>query len=239
MKKIVLVFIAVLSITAAFAQTKKMTKADIANKAGDHLMFQLGTDHWSGAPDSISSHNKGLSRGANIYVMLNKPFKNNPQYSAAFGLGVGTSNMYFKTVNVAINSLTTKLPFTSLDSTDRFKKYKLSTAYLEIPVELRFTKDPSRDNKSVKAAIGVKVGTLLNVHTKGKTLENKSGSTINAYTQKETDKRFFNSTRLCGTARIGYGIYSIYGSYQITTLLKDGVGPQIHPFEIGFCLSGL
>ncbi|MEI9955306.1 MAG: outer membrane beta-barrel protein [Ferruginibacter sp.] len=239
MKKIVLVFVAVVSITAAFAQTKQLSKADLANKAGDHFMFQLGSDHWAGAPDSISDHNKGLARGINVYVMLNRTFKNNPQFSAAFGLGVGTTNMYFKTVNVDINSLTTKLPFTNLDSTDRFKKYKLSTAFLEVPVELRFVKDPTRENKSLKGAIGIKVGTLLNVHTKGKTLENKTGATINAYTQKESDKHFFNSTRLCGTARIGYGIYSIYGSYQITTLLKDGVGPQIHPFEIGFCLSGL
>ena len=240
MKKIVFVFTALVFTTASFAQNKKNTgKADMVKTAGDHLMIQLNTNHWGGAPDSITNHKKGLARGANIYVMMNKPFKNNPKLSAAYGIGFGTSNMYFKNYNVDIKSTATKLPFTSLDSADHFKKYKVTTAFFEVPVELRFVKDPSRNNKSFKAAIGVKVGTLLNVHTKGKTLLNKSGSTVNTYTDKITNKRFFNSTRLSATGRVGLGNYSLYGSYQITTLLKDGVGPQIHPFEIGFCISGL
>jgi hypothetical protein len=171
--------------------------------------------------------------------MMNKPFKNNPQFSAAYGIGFGTSNMYFKSLNIDIKSTNTKLPFTNLDSTDHFKKYKLTTAYLEVPLELRFVKDPSRESKSLKAAIGVKIGTLLNVHTKGKTLENKNGGIINSYTDKISNKHFFNSTRIAATGRIGFGNYSLFGSYQFTGLLKDGVGPVLHPFEIGFCLSGL
>jgi len=242
MKKIVFVLIAFLSVSAVFAQDKdkkKPTKKNVVTGAGDHIMVQLASDHWTGMPDSIKSHTKGLSRGANVYLMMNKPFKNNPQFSAAYGIGVGTANMYFKTVNIDVKSTTTTLPFTSLDSTDRFKKYKLSTAYLEIPVELRFVKDPSRESKSLKGAIGIKLGTLLNVHTKGKTLENKAGSILDSYTQKINNKHFFNSTRLAATGRIGYGNFSLYGSYQITALLKDGVGPAIHPFEVGICLSGL
>jgi hypothetical protein len=240
MKKIVFVVIAFLCVTAVFAQdTKKTSKSDLVNRAGDHFMFQLGSDHWSGMPDSIKNHTKGLSRGLNIYVMNNKVFKKNPQFSAAYGIGFGTSNMYFKTLNIDVKSTATKLPFTSLDSTDHFKKYKITTAYLEVPVELRFVRHPEKENKSLKGAIGLKIGTLLNVHTKGKTLENKTGGIIDSYTQKETNKHFFNSTRVAATGRVGFGNYSVYGSYQITALLKDGVGPLIHPFEIGICLSGL
>jgi hypothetical protein len=240
MKKIVLAFFAFAAVTSSFSQTKKNTsKADLANRAGDHIMLQLATDHWAGMPDSIKNHTKGLSRGANVYVMMDKPFKNNPRFSAAFGIGFGTANMYFKNYAVNIKSTTTKLPFTSLDSADHFKKYKLTTAYLEVPVELRFVDNPLKNNKSFKAAIGVKVGTLLNVHTKGKTLQNSANSTTNAFTQKETNKHFFNSTRLAVTGRVGYGNFSLYGSYQITSLFKDGVAPQIKPFELGICLSGL
>jgi hypothetical protein len=241
MKKIVLVCIAFVAVSSVFAQTPKTTpkNSNIIEGAGDHLMFQLNTDHWAGMPDSVNSHTKGLSRGLNVYLMLNKPFKANPQFAVAFGIGVGTANMYFKDYNIDVKSTATKLPFTALDSTDHFKKYKLSTAYAEIPIELRFVKDPERENKSFKAAIGIKLGALLNVHTKGKTLQSKTGSTINTYIQKEDNKRFFNSTRIAATARIGYGNYSLYGSYQFTGLLKDGVGPDIHPFEIGICVSGL
>ena len=240
MKKIVLVCIAFAAVTAVSAQNKKNpTKANLVNQAGDHIMLQLGSDYWSGMPDSINSHSKGLSRGGNVYVMMNKPFKNNPHFAVAFGVGVGTSNMYFKNYNIDIKSTAAKLPFTSLDSADHFKKYKLTTAYLEVPLEFRFVKDPEKNNKSLKGAIGIKIGTLLNVHTKGKTLQNKTGGTVNTFTEKESNKRFFNSSRIAATGRIGIGNYSLYGSYQITALLKDGVGPIIHPFEIGICLSGL
>ena len=239
MKKIVLVFVAFAAAVSVFGQDKKTNKSTLVNRAGDHIMLQLGSDMWLNAPDSIASHKKGLSRSANVYVMMDKVFKSDKRFSAAFGLGVGSSNMYFKNVNVDIIATSTKLPFTNLDSANRFKKYKVTTAFLEVPVELRFTNDPDNPNKGIKAALGVKVGTLLNVHTKGKTLQNKSGGTINNYVAKQSDKHFFNSTRLAVTGRIGYGNYSLFASYQINNLLKDGAGPAMKPLQVGICLSGL
>jgi Outer membrane protein beta-barrel domain len=239
MKKIVFAFAAVAAFFSVQAQDKKNTSNDILNRAGDHVMLQLGSDIWMGAPDSINSHKKGLSRGANIYVMKDKVFKSDKRFSVAFGVGVSSSNVYFKNYNVDITSTATKIPFTSLDSSNHFKKYKLTTAFLEVPLEFRFTNDPANASKSIKGALGVKVGTLLNVHTKGKTLQNKSGGTVNNYTQKLSDKKFFNSTRLSVTGRVGYGNYSLFASYQINNLLKDGVGPDIKPLQVGICISGL
>jgi hypothetical protein len=171
--------------------------------------------------------------------MMNKPFKTNKNFSAAFGIGVSSSNMYFKNTNIDISSNASKLPFSNLDSSNRFKKYKISTAFLEVPLELRFIKDPEKGNKTLKAAIGVKVGTLLNVHSKGKTLQNKNGGVVNNFVQKQSDKHFFNGTRLSATARVGYGNFSLFASYQINNLLKDGVGPNIKPLQVGLCISGL
>jgi hypothetical protein len=202
-------------------------------------MLQLSNDRWIGAPDSINSRTKGLSRGLNIYVMMDKPFKGNPKFSAAFGLGVSTSSMFFKNTGIDIKASGARLPFKNLDTLSRFKKFKLAIAYLEIPVELRFSSKPDNNNKSLKFAIGAKVGTLLKVHTKGKTLLDGNGRTINNYTEKESSKRFFNGTRISGTARIGYGIYSLFASYQINNLLKDGAGPDIRPLQIGISISGL
>ncbi len=239
MKKIIAVLIAFVSVVSLNGQNKKGNSASIINRAGDHVMIQLGSDIWGGAPDSISSRKKGLWRGANVYVMMNKPFKTNKNFSAAFGIGISSSNMYFKNTNVDITSRSPRLPFTNLDSADRFKKYKVSTAFLEVPVEIRFTKNPEKGNKSIKAALGVKVGTLLNVHTKGKTLQSKTGGIVNNFVQKQSDKHFFNSTRLSATARVGYGNFSLFASYQINNLLKDGVGPDIKPLQVGICISGL
>jgi hypothetical protein len=244
MKKIVFVVIGCLFFSLGFAQdtthaATKNNKIDFKSRAGDHFMLQLSTDHWSGMPDSISSHQKGFSRGFNAYVMLNKPFKNSPKISLGIGLGISTSNIYFKKMNVDLKAAPGLLPFTPVDSAEHFKKYKLASTFLEVPLEFRFTARPDEPNKSFKAAIGLKAGTLLNVHTKGKTLLNAAGTTLNSYTEKESSKRFINGTHFMATARVGYGIFSLFGSYQLNRFLKDGAGPAIKLYQVGLTISGL
>ena len=244
MKKIVFVVIGCLFFSMAFSQessssTTNNNKVNFTNRSGDHFMFQLSSDHLAGMPDSISSHQNSLSRGFNAYVMLNKPFKGAPKLSLGIGVGISTSNMYFKKMEVNVKAAPGLLPFISEDSADHFKKYKLATSFLQVPLEFRFTSKPNNPNKSFKAAVGIKVGTLVNVHTKGKTLLNASGSTLNSYLEKENSKRFFNTTDFMATARIGYGILSLFGSYQLNKMLKDGAGPDIKLYQIGLTLSGL
>ncbi len=238
MKKILFIVFALITTFAANAQEKKKV-GGFMNRTGDHLMLQLTSDYWMGTPDSIDKRINGFARGANVYVMLDQRFKSAPQWSVAFGVGVGTSNMYFKNTVVDIKAKSNKLPFINVDSINHFKKYKLTTAFLEIPLELRYTLDPLNEMKSIKFAIGVKVGTLLNVHTKGKTLLDKNGATLNSYTAKETGKAYFNSTRLAATARVGYGNFSLFGSYQFNNIFKDGVAADVKLVQIGLNFSGL
>ena len=238
MKKLLFIVFAFVTVFTATAQEKKK-KSGFMTRTGDHLMLQLTSDHWIGAPDSIKSRMKGLARGANIYVMLDQRFKGSPQWSVAFGLGVGTSNMYFRNMVVDIKAKTNTLPFKVVDSVDHFKKYKLTTTFLELPLELRFTLKPENESKSIKAALGVKVGTLLNVHTKGKTLLDKTGATVNGYSAKESAKPYFNSTRLAATARLGYGNFSLFGCYQFNNIFKDGVAADMKLFQVGLNFSGL
>jgi hypothetical protein len=216
---------------------KTWTKIDLSNRSNDHVMIQFGADTWTGTPDSIST--KGFSRFFNAYIMLDKPFKTNPKFSVGLGVGIGSSNMFFDKTYVDVKAQGNRLPFQRVDSINHFKKFKLTTVFLEAPVELRYSSDPEHSNSSFKVAIGAKIGTLLKAYTKGKNLEDKNGNLINSYVAKESSKKFFNSTRLAGTLRIGYGIVSLFGSYQITSILKDGTGPDIKPYSIGLTISGL
>ncbi len=202
-------------------------------------MIQLAANFWNGTADSVDNYIKGFNRSANVYVMLNKPFKGNAKMSAAIGIGVGTAAMYFDKMEVKITDNKPKLPFIRTDTGLNYKKYKLATAFLEIPVELRFTAHPETPNKSLKGAIGVKVGTLLNAHTKGKSLRTSGGTKINEATFKASSKSYFNTTRISVTARAGYGLFSLFGSYGLTNVFKDGVAPEIKPFQIGLSISGL
>ncbi|MEP7163055.1 MAG: outer membrane beta-barrel protein [Ferruginibacter sp.] len=240
MRKLLVVVLVLLASMPAFSQTAKDKKnKDILSRSGDHLMLQLSSDHWLGAPDSVKSHIKGFSRGINVYAMLNKPFRADPRFSIAFGIGVGSSNIYFKKMTVDIAATTTALPFTATDTTEHYKKFKLSNTFLEVPIEFRFTSNPETPNKAIKVALGAKIGTMLNAHTKAKTLQDASGKTISNAIEKTNTKSYFNTTRLALTARIGYGNFTLFGAYNVTAMFKDAVAADIKLLQVGLTFSGL
>ena len=239
MRKIFAIFFACAISTFSFSQTTSSIPTKIGNRAADHLMVQLAGNFWSGTADSVKDYLKGFNRSANVYLMYDKQFKTNPKLSAGIGVGIGTSNIYFDKMETRIASNSGRLPFIRTDTGNNYKKYKLSTAFLEIPVELRFMAKPETPNKSLKAALGVKVGTLLNAHTKGRNLQTASGGRLNGLTAKESSKAYFNTTRVAATARVGYGIFSVFGAYNITAIFKDGVAPDTKLLQVGIALSGL
>jgi len=241
MKKIALFAISCFLINSLVAQDstvkKKKAPIDLSGRANDHFMIQLGYAGWAGKPDSINTG--GLSKSFNVYFMFDFPFKTNPKLSMAFGPGISSDHIQFKKTYVGIKDITETLQFRDQSDTNHFKKTKLNTTYLEAPVEFRYTANPLNSDKSFKFAIGAKVGTMINAHTRNKEFENRSGNTLNSYSMKESSKRFFNTTRLVGTARVGLGHFTLYGSYQITSLFKEGVAAEIRPFSIGLTISGL
>ena len=240
MRKISVIMLCIIYSLVGNAQINPVTgKMNYSAKANDHFMMQVSSDHWIDAPDSIQSKTKNNSRGVNVYAMYDKAFKGNPKFSIAFGVGIGTSNIYFDKMTVNINGSTPQLSFNNLDTSFRFDKFKVTTAYAEIPLEFRYFSNPKNPNKSFKVALGAKVGTLINAHSKGKTLLNGAGTTINQFTQKVSAKGYFNTTRIAATARVGYGNFSVFGSYNLTTMFKDNVAANIKLLQLGLCISGL
>lgn len=249
MKKLLTLFIVLTAATAVMAQDSTVTtastkkkkdwsKINLSNRPNDHLMLQLGYNGWAQRPDTINT--KGVPRSFNVYFMFDLPFKTDPRFSVGIGAGIGSDNMYFDKTEIDITGRRAdKLGFRNVADTNHFKRYKLNTTYLEAPVELRFAANPENTNHSWKFAVGGKVGTLLSAYVKGKTLENKAGNTVNAYTLKEKSKRYFNSTRLSVTGRISHGALGLYGSYQVNAFIKEGYGPDVRPFQIGLSISGL
>ena len=241
MRKFSLAFCFVLLAGFVYAQADTTRKTPLATatepRSNDHFLLQVGYTTWLGQPDSIRTG--GIPRTFNAYFMLDFPFKTNPRWSVAIGAGVGTDNIFFDEGSVDITGTSTNLRFRNLSDTNQFKKYKLATTYLEAPIELRFRFNPTNDRRSVKLAVGAKVGTMVNAHTKAKELQDKNGTTINDYKVKEFSKRYFNTTRIALTGRIGFGHFSVFSTYQVTTLFKEGVAPAIRPLTIGLTISGL
>jgi hypothetical protein len=239
MKRIVIALALLISGTTAMAQETKpakkdWSKVDLSKRPADHFMIQFGYAGWSGKPDSITT--SGFSRSFNMYLLFDFPFKTNPKLSVALGPGIGTDNIFFEKTTIDIKNR--RQAEFNRDTVTRYKKYKLQTGYLELPVEFRYSSKPENMNKSFKFAIGAKVGTAIEAKTKAKVELDAEGD--GGYIAKIKDKKFFNGTRLAAIGRVGYGNISLFGSYTFTEFFKEGSGPQgIRPFTVGLCLSGL
>jgi hypothetical protein len=223
-------------------KAKDWSKIDLTGRAADHLVLQFGGDFLTSKPDSVNTGN-GFSRHFNIYFMYDRPFKSDPHYSAAFGAGIGTSNVFFddRTL-VDVKSTANSLPFRKLDSlSSRFSKSKVTTIYFQVPVELRYYTNPENPSKSWKYAAGLKVGTLLKSYTKSKNFINGAGNSVygKSYVEKRIGNRFFGATNIELTGRVGYGMISFDMGYQVTGVLRDGFGPVMNKVSAGITISGL
>ncbi len=213
---------------AATAQTE--TDAAYSKPSRDYFLFQVGYDGWAGAPDSINI--KGLSRSLNMYLCYDFPIKTS-NFSFAAGVGVASSNLFFKDQQVILNDTITQMQF--LPDGDQYKRFKLSMNYVEAPLELRFFSNKENRNKGFKAAVGMKVGALINLHTKSVREFNDK-----PIREKVSTRRFVETYRAQATLRLGYGNFSVYGQYGLNNIFRTGSGPEdIVPYSVGICISGL
>jgi hypothetical protein len=247
MKKLLGMAVLVVISHAVFAQSDtskdgkpKVTYAslNLKNRPNDHFMIEFSYDNWLGKTDSMNT--SGFSRGFAFYFMYDFPFKTDPHWSIGAGIGIGASNIFFdKTEVMVADAGNQTLAFPSTAGSDHFKKYKLVTTNLEVPLEVRYVFNPENTNKSWKIAVGFKPGILLSAYTKGKDLYTAAGQLENSFIQKQSSKEFFTPARVAGSIRVNYGFIGVFGQLQLTPLLKNGAGPSIEPYSIGLVLSGL
>jgi Outer membrane protein beta-barrel domain len=199
----------------------------------DYVMIQGGFNTWllpSASPVKIRE------RGHDISVTLNNEFPfGTSNFSFAAGLGIASSNVYLNAQTLSLTDTSKYATFKS-DTNDYYKRFKISLNYFEVPLEFRYFGNKDNRNRGFKASLGVRVGTLINAHTKG--VRNIG---LGNFKDKESSRRFFETWRIMPIARVGWGNFSIYGAYQINEVFKvnntQGLGAR--PLSFGLCISGL
>jgi hypothetical protein len=216
---------------AEVIKTKKSiftTNTTYSKPSKDYVMLQAGFHTWL-LPNDTSINLKQKGHDLNAYICYDFPLQKK-HFSFAPGIGIGTSSIYLDSMTMNMGSnIDPNIKFTY--GTGGYKRYKYTVAYIEAPFEFRYYANSENRNRGFKAALGVKVGNLLNAHTKGVT-----SASIKT---KESTRRFNEQWRLALTARVGYGNFSVYGTYQFNSVFKPGNIQGITPISIGFCLSGL
>jgi len=236
MKKVIgmLTLLLALSPLVKAQEEAEAPKKKVVKPSRDFVMFQLTYDSWANVPEEVKIG--GIGRGFNAYLCYDFPISRS-NFSFAAGIGVSSNNIYFKDQLLIMNAPSSEVAFVNVDTaanTDFYKKSKLNTTYVEAPFELRFFGNKENRNRGFKAAIGMRVGLLVGAHTKNK--NTLSGSAI---VEKVNTKRYIQTWRFAPTARIGWGNFSLYGSYNLSALFKNGAGPEVYPYSIGICITGL
>lgn len=213
---------------------------------------ELNKKKWA---SSFNAHWAGLEVGMNIvqnadYSMYgeNQPefFELNPGKSLTWNLNF--AEFAFKNerktfavvtgMGISFNDYAFDLPITiekeggfgmiiprNLEENGNVKKSKLHVNYFTAPLLLEI-KTPLRMGSSrLFIAGGVIGGLYLGSHTKYKFHKGDK--------QKAESNYNINQWKYDVTGRISFGDFCIFANYSMTSLFKDGKGPEIYPLMIG------
>ena len=117
------------------------------------------------------------------------------------------------------------------ESTSSLKKSKLHINYLNVPLFLE-VKTPLRMGGShLSLGAGVIGGLYLGSHTK---IKNYDG-----YKDKTQSNFHISQWKYDITGRIGFGDICVFVNYGMTSIFKDGKGPQIYPVQFGISFPNI
>jgi len=113
-----------------------------------------------------------------------------------------------------------------------FSKNKLRTTFLTAPVMFEFNTSKN-DQQSFHIAVGATFG--YNIF-RNKMIQEFS---VNGDEQKRKTKDDFNINpfRYSLTARVGYGNFTVFANYGLSTMFKTNQGPKVYPVNAGVSLN--
>ena len=239
MKKFGILLTIVFGITSmSFAQetvqelNDSINEAKVANGPRDRFMFNLSFDN-AFHKETNGFKTQWHSRGIGLYYMYDIPIKNS-RVSIAPGLGFRHVSLYHNSFMIEDANGTSFTAIADYKDNDDYKKHKLATNYIEIPVELRFFSKPGKSGKVVKAAVGFRGSFKL-------TAVNKETNKENDYYKKFKTKGYkdVNTFQAGPTLRVGYGGFNVFAYYGVLDVFKKDRGPSLTPFSIGISITSL
>ncbi|MFN3916548.1 MAG: outer membrane beta-barrel protein [Flavobacteriales bacterium] len=209
----------------------KLTADDSRYERFDRLAVDLNYDNWDNMPNGVNS--RLVSLGVNAYFYKDIPFSRYSNMAFAIGLGISSHNVHHNSeivyrISPEGNSYTAFEPY---PDGYKYRKNKLSTSYLEVPVEFRFRTKYKKDDTPYKLRFrfypGFKAGYLLSSHVKLK--------------DADTKVKIYNINNLMQyrygpTLRLTFHRLSVYGFYSLTPLFTEGRGDEVYQYSLGLSL---
>ncbi|MBT5402916.1 MAG: outer membrane beta-barrel protein [Crocinitomicaceae bacterium] len=226
---IILFSLATTCYTQGLFEYFKLTADDDGPEKFDRISVDFNWDSWLGVKEEIKTGT--VSIGLNAYWYKDMPFGKKSRVSLAIGLGIGSHNVHHNGEFISIDSA--GVSYTGLYARSQesvWKKNKVTSNYIDIPLELRFrnmnikSKKEGGKTKSFRFYPGFKFGLMVNNHVKWKDAKIK-------YKVYNIDNML--RYRYGMTLRIAFNKFAIHGFYSLTPLFAKEKGDQLYPISVG------
>ncbi len=205
---------------------------------GHWASFQMGVNGFANAnygsyapssdlPKEFMQLNQAVSWEVNLnFFEKSFALNKNKNLGIVTGLGISWNNYKFDN-SITIDTDKDGRVYPIDISENNFRKSKLTLSYLTLPLMLEYQFKANGGSNKLFVSGGV-VGALnLGSHTKVKNDH-----------QKNKDKGSFSVApfKYSGIFQIGGNNLSLYATYSFSELFRNGTGPSLAPFSIGFSL---
>lgn len=159
-------------------------------------------------PQGVTQQN--LSYGIQLGFIKDLPI--NKERTIGFGIGLGYAvNSYYN--NLVAAEATNGITYTVLDDNLNFKRNKIESHLVEVPIEFRWRTSNAVSTKFWRIYTGVKFGYAFGNRSK--------------FVSDDTSDSFFNSDvrdfQSGITLNFGYNTFNIHAYYGLNTLFNDNV----------------
>lgn len=165
---------------------------------------------------------------------INAYQKNIHIYRNNVNLGTGIGLSWYHYNFKESYSLQPDVPYaTAIFDSLKYSKNRLNMCYVNVPLFLEFNTNNNDASHSFHIGGGMEFG--YNVFQN----KLKQKYEIDGHDYKRKIKNDFNVNpfRMDAIARIGYGDFTIFGAYSLTSLFEKNKGPVVYPFTAGIHLD--
>ena len=189
-------------------------------KQREMLMIAWGNDIWLETPNDLNI--RGYNPSFFMSGMYDMPLGYS-RFSIAAGLGLQSNSLYNTDGYISPYDHTDKVTFKNFPDSVNVSKYKLSTTYLELPVELRLRLG---EHHNGTLAIGFKLGYLIQSKSKYKG-DNYRWSEFPANEEvkiKEYNIPGLNKFKYAATIRLTSNEtrFGVFAEYNLNPLFEKG-----------------
>lgn len=173
----------------------------------DQIYLGLTYNLLTQLPEGISQSN--LSYGIQLGVIRDMPLNERRTIALGLGLGYGVNSYY---TNVRAVQGGESLQYVPIADASTFKRNKVETHLLEVPLELRWRNSTPEEYKFWRIYGGVKFGYVMGSRSKY-----VSESVVDSFYNRDTE-----NFRYGLTLNVGYNTFNLHAYYGLNALFEDG-----------------